>query len=234
MVNNWLLMARTGETFPPSVCFLCGANAGPCHLFCKSCQRDFARIIKACPKCGRGVLHGGLPCPSCSKQPPAYDCLIAPFYYAYPVSLLIKLLKYKNKIEISHELGGALADQIRARGRPLPEAVIPVPLHPLRTIARGYNQACEIALAVAARLNLPVETGLVRRIRHTQPQVNLSPRQRRINMRGAFKLRPGHGYRSVAIVDDVVTTGATANEMAMLLRRAGMKTIEVWACARTD
>jgi len=234
MVNNWLTITRPGKPFPPTVCFLCGANTDTGRLFCNSCPRDFARTGKVCPICGKEVVHDGLPCSSCSKRPPGYDCLIAPFHYTYPVSLLIKLLKYNNKIEISRELGKALAGLIVARGRPLPEVVIPVPLHPIRTITRGYNQAGEIAFAVAAQLNLPVDTGLVRRSRHTRPQFNLNPAHRRMNMRGAFKLRPGPGYRTVAIVDDVVTTGATANEVAMLLRRAGMKTIEVWACARTD
>lgn len=234
MVNIWPSKEQAPGIMTPAICFLCGAYTDAARLFCKSCRGDFARIEQSCPRCGRQVAHGGLVCPSCSAHPPRYDRLIAPFHYTYPVSLLIKLLKYNNKIEISEELGRALADVIRACGHSLPEAIVPVPLHPLRAMRRGYNQAREIAVALAVQLQLPVATGLVRRVRHTQPQFNLGPVERRRNVRGAFRITHRPRYRSVAIVDDIVTTGTTVNELARALRQAGVKTIEVWAGARTD
>ena len=234
MVYNWPSKVQSPGIIPPAICFLCGAYADAARLFCKPCRDDFARIEQFCPHCGRAVTHGGLVCPSCSVHPPIYDRLIAPFHYTYPVSLLIKLLKYKNNIEISGELGRALADTIKARGYALPEVIVPVPLHPLRAMIRGYNQAQEIAVALAAQLQLPVITDLVGRVRHTRPQFNLGPVERRRNVQGAFRLKRLPRHRSVAIVDDIVTTGTTANEVARVLRRAGVKTIEVWAGARTD
>ena len=234
MVNNWPSKEQSSGIIAPAICFLCGAYTDAARLFCKSCRGDFARIEQSCPRCGRAMAHGGLVCPSCSAHPPGYDRLIAPFHYSYPVSLLIKLLKYNNKIEISRELGRALADAVIARGGSLPDAIVPVPLHPLRAMRRGYNQAREIAVALAAQLQLPVASGLVRRIRHTRPQFDLGPAERRRNVQGAFRLNHRPRYHSVAIVDDIVTTGTTVNELARVLRRAGVTTIEVWAGARTD
>lgn len=233
MVNNWMFSSQLRKIIPPSICFLCESTTEPGHLCCQPCRADFARIQPACPRCGRELAIRGPLCSMCGRHPPEYDCLIAPFHYVYPVSLLIKLLKYKNKIEISRELGLALTQAVQARAWELPEAIVPVPLHPFRTMKRGYNQAREIADVLAARLALPVEADLVRRVRHTQPQFNLDPAQRRRNMQGAFRLVPGRRYRSVAIVDDIVTTGATVTELAKLLRQSGVNRIEVWTCART-
>lgn len=232
MVNNWLTKGQRLDAIPPAICFLCGDYADRGRLLCNPCRRDIATIHQSCPRCGREVSHNGLVCPSCSTRPPRYDRLIAPFHYVYPASLMIKLLKYKNKIEMSGELGHALASAVEARLRPLPEAIVPVPLHPLRTVTRGYNQALEIARVVAAQLKLPVEIGLVRRARHTLPQFNLGPAERSRNISGAFRINSVPEYHSVAIVDDVVTTGTTVNELAGLLKQAGLKTVEVWACAR--
>ena len=232
MVNNWLTKGQGANAIPPAICFLCEDYVDPGHLVCNPCRLDFAVIRRACPRCGKEVSHANLPCPSCSTRPPRYDHLIAPFHYAYPISLMIKFLKYNNNIELSGEFGRALASAVEARGRPLPEAVVPVPLHPLRAALRGYNQAGEIARVVAAQLRLPVELGMVKRTRHTLPQFNLGPAQRLRNINGAFSFRSGSGCRSVAIVDDVVTTGTTVNELAGLLKQAGLKTVEVWACAR--
>ena len=171
-------------------------------------------------------------CPDCSVRPPRYDCIIAPFYYSYPASLLIKLLKYKNNFELAKELGIALAQTVMHRGRPLPEAVLPVPSHPIRTMTRGYNQALELADVVAAQLNLPLEASLMKRTRHTRPQFNLGPAARRRNIKDAFRITGQPGYYSVALVDDIVTTGTTVNEIAGLLKQSGVKIVEVWACAR--
>ena len=231
MVNKRLKKGQQDGLLPPNICFLCGTLTGSNRLLCVPCLGDLGTIEQACCRCGTPMIHPGT-CPGCNARPPKYDQIIVPFRYSYPVSLLIKLLKYKNNFELARELGVALAEKISARGQPLPEAVLPVPLHPLRTLARGYNQAQEIADIVAVELKLPVENALIRRTRHTRPQFDLDPAARRRNIRGAFRLVRQPEYRSIALVDDVVTTGTTVNEIAALLKRSGLGTVEVWACAR--
>jgi ComF family protein len=118
------------------------------------------------------------------------------------------------------------------RPAPPPDCLIPVPLHPTRLRQRGYNQALEIARPIAARLKIPLEVHAVRRIRATPAQALLPLRERARNVRGAFFARTRFDGRRVAIVDDVMTSGHTANSLAQCLRRAGAEDIEVWVVAR--
>ena len=231
MVNKWSIKGIRAGLILPNVCFLCGSDTGSNRLLCGPCLGDLGTMDQACCCCGRPMATPGL-CPGCSARKPLYEYTIVPYHYDYPVSFLIKLLKYKNNYELARELGIALAEHVRAVGRRLPEVILPVPLHPLRSLVRGYNQAREIADGVAVELKLPVDTTLIRRTRHTRPQFNLDQAARRRNIKGAFRLTRTPEYHSIALLDDVVTTGTTVNEIAALLKQAGMKTIEVWACAR--
>jgi ComF family protein len=113
-----------------------------------------------------------------------------------------------------------------------PEALIPVPLHPNRLRERGFNQALELARPIASQLNIPLAADLCRRVRATPNQTQLAANKRRSNVRRAFEIKtqklPGH----VAIIDDVITTGSTVEELAYRLNRAGVKQVEVWSLAR--
>jgi len=153
--------------------------------------------------------------------------------YAYPVNHLIQRLKFAQQLEIARTLAGLLAEAIDERGRP--ECLVPVPMHRARLRARGFNQATEIARRLGAHTGIPVEHDICVRVAPTVPQSTLPARARRRNVRGVFEVRRlPLGVHHVAIVDDVVTTGATVREMAGVLRKAGVGKVEVWACARTD
>jgi len=143
-------------------------------------------------------------------------------------------MKFHGSLTAAHALGLLLADRVSEGDGPLPDALLPVPLHPSRLRQRGFNQSSEIACRVGRRLKIPVLRGACRRVRATAPQSSrLNARERRTNVEGAFAAcGPLDHLRAVAIVDDVVTTGATVSELARVVRRAGVHRVEVWACAR--
>jgi len=145
---------------------------------------------------------------------------------------LLLQLKFHQKLHLATLLGGLLADGVEGREAPLPECLLPVPLHSRRLSERGYNQAQELARVLSSRLNIPLEISLCTRQRETTPQTALDGKERRRNLRGAFTVRKGALPRHIAIIDDVVTTGTTVSELARTLRRYGVERVEVWACAR--
>jgi len=142
-------------------------------------------------------------------------------------------LKFQGRLAFARLLGGLLDKSIAERTQPLPECLLPVPLHPSRLRERGFNQALEIARSAAGPLGLTVLPDSLRRIRATVPQTHLDGAARCHNVRGAFAVYRPIKARHVAVLDDVVTTGSTTNELARLLRAAGVAEIEVWAGART-
>jgi ComF family protein len=184
-----------------------------------------------CRHCASPLPAAGL-CGPCLTHPPPYSRARAPFLYAYPLDVLIKAAKFSNRVDYLDPLGRAMADRLLAGGLDLPECLIPVPLHWRRLITRGYNQALELARPLASVLRVPIDTGLCRRSRYTLPQTGLSARERARNVRSAFRIAGVLPYRRVALVDDVLTTGSTARELARALAGAGAESVEVWALAR--
>lgn len=155
-----------------------------------------------------------------------------PYHYEFPLVELIHRFKYRGQLSLSRILGTLLARRLGERCRGRVDAILPVPLHPAREARRGYNQARELAVFVANALHLPLHDGLARRIRNTEEQAALPAIVRAANVRGAFEVRSTAPPLRVAIVDDVLTTGATVEELARALRAAGCRHIEVWAVAR--
>lgn len=214
-----------------NLCLLCGAACAWDEGLCPPCQADCPRCGPACRRCGDPLPRTAV-CGACLLDPPAFDFLVAPFRYRYPLDALIRGLKYRDRLAYVRFLGGALAEEVRARRLQLPECLLPVPLHWRRCIARGFNQSLEIAKVVGTRLAIPVDRGIVRRVRATPAQAGLPAKQRRRNLRGAFLVLQDPPWKRVAIVDDVVTTGATARAISRVLRRAGIEEVQVWAIAR--
>jgi ComF family protein len=149
------------------------------------------------------------------------------------VDFLIKALKFQGRLTVARLLGDWLSEALADRSNPLPQAIIPVPLHAARMRERGFNQALEIARPIARRLGIPMLPNAVSRIRHTAPQMGLDARTRRSNIHGAFIVSQPIQLQHVAILDDVVTTASTVAEIAKVLRTAGVQEITIWACART-
>lgn len=160
--------------------------------------------------------------------------MVSAFPYEFPLREMIFSLKYKQQLSLAHDLGLMLADKVISSGVPLPDQLVPVPLHPLRMMRRGFNQALEIARSCGRRLGLPVSTYSVRRRRQTRAQYSLKAAQKTTNVKGAFSARPFSKQDNIAIIDDIVTSGATATELALTLRHAGAGDISLWTCCRAD
>ncbi len=232
-VNRRLNIRRLLTVLTPGVCLLCDSKLLGDSAFCPGCREDLPLNTSACALCGRPLLRTGL-CSSCIRKPPVFDRTTTAYIYRYPVNALIRSMKYQQNLNAIRSLGLGLAETIKRENRPLPECLIPVPLHLGRLIGRGFNQAQELSIILAKELHLPIDFRLISRVRSTAPQFELLPKQRHKNVKAAFKLLRKTHYKSVAIVDDIITTGATLNELARLLRRAGVEDIEGWACARTE
>lgn len=220
--------------FRSARCDLCGITGVLRNCLCADCLNDLPQGGPRCLRCGRPVPRTVTECGKCLVTPLLADRTVTAFHYTYPIDALIKQFKYHQKIRLAAPLARVLAEEILSHRQPLPEVMIPVPLHNRRLYGRGYNQAIVIADALAACLGIAVDWRLVSRIRNTAPMFSLGARQRRRNISGVFSLQRPCAYRSVAIVDDVITSGSTVNELARTLRLAGVVRIEFWALARAE
>lgn len=211
-------------------CLLCGATAGA-HPICRACHADLPWLRQPqCPHCALPT-PGGETCGACLKRPPAFDRTHAALAYAFPLDRLIPRLKYHGQLSIVPALASCLADAVATQ--PRPDRLIPMPLHPRRIRERGFNHATEIARVVAAQLGLPLDSTHCQRIRDTPPQMGLKHDARRRNVRGAFTCSGAVQGQHIALVDDVMTTGTSLDELAATLKRAGAREVTCWVVART-
>ena len=209
----------------PLPCAVCGTVDGALtDQLCRACLGDLpAHPPGVCQGCGT-VLGDAAVCSRCFAPTPAFDGCTAGCMYAY--------LKYQARLDLVRPLCLPLIKRIGYEGVALPDCLVPTPLHGSRLRARGFNQAGEIAGVLAQNLSLAVDGRLVRRQKNTLQQYNLSPEQRSKNVRDAFILLKSIGYERIAIVDDVLTSGATANELALMLKRNGVAHVQVWCAAQ--
>jgi ComF family protein len=211
-------------------CILCGAAAGS-EILCAPCESALPRLHGAlCSQCALPLPTGGV-CGACQRRPPSFYQTLAALEYAFPVDSMIHAFKYAGNLALAPHLAGHLMDALRAHRRP--DVVVPVPLSRVRLRERGFNQSLEIARLVARRLALPLLPSLLVRVRDTQPQTNLPWRARSANVKGAFACSTDLQGKHCAIVDDVMTTGATLDEAASVLKRRGAESVSVWVVART-
>lgn len=224
-MNIWLKFAQSF----PQACLLCGAACGNARL-CSGCRSDLPyHAASCCPLCALPT-HDSRICGQCLKHPPALDRTLAAFSYTFPADALIQALKYGHNLAAASILAEPLTEL--ARAQPRPDLLIPMPLHPSRLRERGFNQSLELARIVAKTLDLPLAPDVCERTRATAPQVSLPMDERAKNLRGAFASRMDLTGKKVAVLDDVMTTGASLNELARALRRAGAAEISAWVAAR--
>ena len=215
------------QALPAQPCLLCGASTQD-DGWCAACNNSLPYLSSPhCPRCALPTPDGGV-CGRCLKQAPHFDRSIAMFAYAFPVDQLVHALKYGEQLALARALAQRLAQRIEHR----PDLVLPMPLHPARLRERGFNQSLELARGMARTLDLPLHAEGARRIRDTTPQSTLPWKARKRNMRNAFTCDSDLAGRHVAIVDDVMTSGATLDELAHTLRRAGAREISAWVVAR--
>ena len=210
-------------------CVLCGARSEG-DVVCAACEGALPRLRDACEICAAPIAHGGT-CGDCLRQPPPFDASIAAFEYRYPLDRLVLRFKSSGDFAIGRWLSERLSECVRAA--PRPDRIVAAPLSRARLRERGFNQSSEIARRIARRSRVDFLAGAVEKVRDTPSQQGLSRRERRANLRGAFRCTRSLAGLHVALVDDVVTTGATAEAIARELRRAGASRITVWALART-
>jgi ComF family protein len=232
MIYNWLKI--TQSDFYPSSCLLCGRRSSSKLDLCPACERELPWNRESCRRCAAPLPPGDETrvCGHCLRQPPAWHAAASPLRYTWPLDQLILRFKFKADLATGRLLGNLLAGFLAADTASPPDCLIPVPLHPSRLRERGFNQALELARPVSQRLKVPLTPGLCRRIRHTEVQSRLDARSRQRNLRGAFKVTAPVAGLDVAILDDVVTTGATVAALASALREAGVNGIRVWSLAR--
>lgn len=221
------LPGRLAALLLPTCCFLCGAAARG-SLLCAGCSQQLPRLPAAlCPVCALPSPEGAV-CGACLRHPPYYDATVAAYVYDFPLDRLVQALKYRAALAVAPFLGAALARQ----PPPTADVIVPLPLHAARLRERGFNQAVEIARIPARCWRLPLELARCSRSHDGAPQASLPQAQRRRNVRHAFLCTAGLQGRHVAVVDDVMTTGATLDEFARALKKAGAARVTNLVVAR--
>lgn len=216
--------------FPPR-CTLCAdPGAGDLPL-CEPCAATLPWQGRACARCAQ-PLPGGSLCPRCLRRPPPQRYAFAALRYAPPVDRLVGSLKFGRRLAHARLLGALAAAALETAPLPPLTALVPVPLHRSRLRRRGFDQALELAREIGRRRGVPVWDG-VRRVRATPAQSELSAAARRRNLRGAFALRAAPPAGTLAVVDDVMTTGATVEALARALLAGGAEAVVVLVAART-
>ena len=210
-------------------CFLCrGAARG---ILCPACDADLPRLAGTlCPRCALPSPGSAL-CGRCLADAPRYDATVAALAYRFPADTLVHALKFRSQLALAPLLGDLLLQCIPAGERV--DCVLPVPLSKERLRERGYNQALEIARNVAKERRERLELTIVIRERNTRAQADLPWSERARNVRGAFRCERSLDGAAIAVVDDVMTTGATLDELAATLKRAGAARVVNWIIART-
>lgn len=231
MVNNWSFFNLLGQYCP-----ICGGSISRSTSgLCAGCYRELPWLRNVCHYCANPLPGGQYDrCGACMKQTPPYQSICL-FQYQHPVDKLIGLLKYHQQLYYGRLFGNLLVARIASLAPPfyLPQAIIPIPLHRKRLQLRGYNQSYEIASHCSDQLNLPLLDSACERIINTPPQSGLDAKTRQRNLKSAFRCCVADDIKSVAIVDDVMTTGATATALTNSLIQAGVKEIQIWCIART-
>jgi ComF family protein len=220
------------------ICLLCDEPAEAEMPICVACETDLPWLGDHCQTCALPLLAAGLTCGECLLEPPAFELVVVPWQYGFPVDSLITRFKHNAKWPFGHLLADVLGQYLQHRfdeGLPRPDALLPVPLANKRLRQRGFNQAAMLARWLSESLDLPCEETVLRRVKDTDAQQSLDAKSRKRNLRNAFDLMPDAQVknRHLALVDDVLTTGATAQALARLLMNAGAARVDVYCLART-
>lgn len=231
LVNCLRFAQHTMQRVIAPSCLLCaGPSAGA--LLCVQCDADLPPLASEhcmlCDNCAVPIT-AGMRCGACLSHAPAYDHVCAPFTYAFPVDALVQALKYRGMLAIAPVFGSAIARSLDER----PDVIVPMPLADARLRERGFNQAQEIARHLAKITGIPLRPRACRKVRDTQPQAALPWKERAKNVRKAFVCDEDFTGKHVAVVDDVMTTGATLNELARNLKQAGAVRVTGLVVART-
>lgn len=222
------IYSRMGQTLLQQDCVLCGAASGDSPL-CFHCREDLPALSEQCPRCAIPNPNGSV-CGNCLKTAPAFDATHALWRYDFPADRLVQALKFRARLALAAFFGSALAQRFVPGAA---DIIVPMPLHRARLAERGFNQAAEIARHMARETRTPFVSTAAVRTRATAPQSDLSYEERSRNVRNAFRCNMDLRGMRVAVVDDVMTSGATLAELALALKGAAAIRVENWVVTRT-
>lgn len=229
------LPGRLLRAMLPSACALCGAHAG--EAVCADCERAYVLRLPRCPCCANpaSAPDAGRHCGACLADAPRFDATLVACDYTAPLDSLVLQLKFGAQLALAPWMARVLGDAIKNIAPALPDVLCPVPLGTRRLVERGYNQALEVARPLARALQLPVAPQLLQRVRDTPAQSGTAPGERKKNVRGAFGVNEAFEVRGrhVGVVDDVMSSGHTLDEIAAVLKRAGAARVTNIVFART-
>ncbi len=221
------------------ICLICDEPTETDDSVCNACETELPWLMEHCEVCALPLPLDGLICGQCQRQPPTFAQVIAPWTYSFPVDSLISRFKHQARWPLGRMLGRLLGHHLQHRfdntALTRPDALLPVPMAAKRLRERGYNQALMLARWLSTDLNIPCDEHVLLRPRETLAQQALDAKTRKRNLLGAFALTADAQVqgRHVALVDDVLTTGATAHSLARLLINAGARQVDVYCVART-
>lgn len=218
----------------PSRCILCKKTVNQAIEICPDCYSALPHNENCCQACALPLpeeLGSTVICGRCLRQPPTFDYAYSLFRYEGNVIGLVHQLKFGERISHARSIGEMLCSKLHQAGES-PDCLLPVPLHDLRLRQRGFNQSVEISRVIAKKSGISIEYDAVVRHRRTPAQTGLDAKQRKSNIKGAFTVAQVIDYQHVLIIDDVMTTGATVNELARLLKNNGVMRVGVMTIAR--
>jgi len=214
----------------PTSCILCSGSTLEGLCLCPGCLNDLPAITTSCSICALPVGTPGI-CGQCLQQRPAFDAITSLFLYESTVSHLVQQLKYGHRFEVARLFATQLFELVQPTDLQ-PDLLVSVPLHYARLRQRGYNQAWEIARRLSKLSGIPASHDLCKRVRATPSQTGLTAKQRRHNLRDAFRVTGNVKGMHIAIIDDVMTTGSTLQAIAEVLKRNGAKRVTGLVVAR--
>ncbi|MCP4074799.1 MAG: ComF family protein [Gammaproteobacteria bacterium] len=220
---------KLSQILNPGLCLTCGTPVKSSEFICQYCVDSLTRVPNPCSCCGLPNKVTSHICPSCLKQPPRWKTMIAPLIYTGWTRKIIQDLKFNEQL---HNANALLTHIQPYYQNSRVDVLLPVPLHKTRLLERGYNQAEEIATALSLLLNIPIDRCSLKRVKATQAQSGLSLNKRHKNIQKAFEYTPQQQYKSVALIDDIITTGSTMTEICKVLKKSGVQQIQVWSLAR--
>ena len=224
------MCAKIGRAALPQRCVLCDASSAEAQI-CAACDADLPYASSArCLVCAVPLPQAEI-CGECLRTPPVFNSAQAVFDYAYPVDGLLAAYKFSGQLSLASLFAQKIVTRLDCES--LPDVIFPMPLHPTRLKQRGFNQALEIARDVGRKLSIAVDSVGCERVRATPAQVGLTREERLKNMRGAFHCANNFAGKRIAIIDDVMTSGASANALSKQLRELGAAEIQLWLVART-
>lgn len=214
----------------PARCLLCDQPGMRNIDMCETCLNELPSNRFCCRVCALPMAAPALACGICLRKTPEFHRTVAPMQYHAPISVLMSRFKFHQDLA-----AGRLLVELFCRHTEnieLPDAVIPVPLHRKRLRQRGFDQALELAKGIVRAKSLNLRSDILARIRHTDAQTDLNAVERRKNCKDAFVLNTHSLPEHIALLDDVMTTGTTVSECARILKKAGVKRVDIWVMAR--